>query len=147
MPTTTVPGHAGLQRMDYPDQSIACYRVKFLRQGAMFLEYFPFKSYPSEAAAFAEAKKCWAEIREAFPRMSRHQTCQVERRKSPSGIVGIARIIKQSKGHDYAFWRANFTDRRGNRKVRVFSVDKYGEAQAKKRAIRARKDALAELAT
>ncbi len=132
--------------MDYPDQSVACYRVKLLRQGAMFLEYFPFKSYPSEEAAFAEATKCWKEIREAFPRMSRHQTCQVERRKSPSGIVGIARIIKASKGHDYAFWRANFTDRRGNRKVRIFSVDKYGEAEAKKRALKTRKDALAELA-
>ena len=146
MPTVTIPGCPGLQRMEYSEQSVACYRVKLLRQGEMFLEYFPFKSYPSKAAAFAEARKCWREIREAFPRMSRHQTCQVERRKSPSGIVGIARIIKQSKGRDYAFWRANFTDRRGNRKVRIFSVDKYGEAEAKKRAIRVRKDALVELA-
>ena len=133
--------------MDYPDQKIACYRVKLLRQGAMFQEYFPFKNYPSEAAALVEAKKCWEEIRESFPRMTRHQTCQVERRKSPSGIVGIARIIKTTKGHDYAFWRANFTDRRGNRKVRVFSVDKYGEAEAKKRALKIRRDAVAELAT
>ncbi len=133
--------------MDYPDQSIACYRVKLLRQGAMFQEYFPFKNYPSEAAALAEAKKCWQDIRDAFPRMSRHQTCQVERRKSPSGIVGIARIIKVTKGYEYAFWRANFTDCRGNRKVRIFSVDKYGEAEAKKRALKVRRDAVAELAT
>ena len=147
MPTTTVPGFTGLQRMEYPEQAVACYRVKLLRQGAMFQEYFPFKKYSTEAAALAEAKKCWKEIREAFPRMSRHQTCQVERRKSPSGIVGVARIIKASKGHDYAFWRANFTDRRGNRKVRIFSVDKYGETEAKKRAMKVRKDALADLAT
>lgn len=146
MPTTTIPGHPGLQRMDYPDQSVACYRVKLLRQGTMFQEYFPFRNYPSEAAALAEARKCWQEIRDAFPRMSRRQNCDVQRRKSPSGMVGIARIIKQAKGHDYAFWRANFTDRRGNRKVRVFSVDKYGEAEAKKRAVKVRREALAELA-
>lgn len=133
--------------MDYPDQSIACYRVKLLRQGAMFQEYFPFKNYPSEGAALIEAKKCWREIRDAFPRMSRHQTCQVERRKSTSGIVGVARIIKPSKGHDYAFWRANFTDRRGNRKVRIFSVGKYGEAEAKKLALRVRREAVAALAS
>jgi hypothetical protein len=133
--------------MVYPDQKIACYRVKLLRQGAMFQEYFPFKSYPSEAAALAEAKKCWSEIREAFPRMSRQQSCEVIRRKPPSGIVGVGRIIQNVKGHDYEFWRATFTDRRGNRKVRVFSVNKYGEDEAKKRALKTRKDAVAALAT
>ena len=147
MPTTTIPGCRGLQRMEYPDQNVACYRVKLLRQGAMFMEYFPFKKYGSEAAAFAAAKKCWREIREAFPRMSRQQSCEVVRRKPPSGIVGVGRIIKNTKGHDYAFWRATFTDRRGNRKVRVFSVNKYGEAEAKKRALKTRKDAVAQLAT
>ncbi len=146
MPTTTVAGFRGLQRMFYPDQSVACYRVKLLRQGAMFQEYFPFKKYASEAAALAEAKKCWREIREAFPRMSRRDSCEVERRKSPSGIVGVARITTISKGKPYDFWRANFTDRRGNRKVRVFSVNKYGEAEAKKRAMKVRKEAVAALA-
>jgi len=145
MPTTTIKGHPGLQRMVYPAQHVACYRVKMLRQGVMFQEYFSFKSYPSEAAALSEAKKCWQEIHKTFPRLSRRQTCEVERRKSPSGIVGVARIIKVAKGHDYAFWRANFTDRKGSRKVRVFSVDKYGEMGARKRALKVRKEALAGL--
>jgi hypothetical protein len=112
----------------------------------MFQEYFPFKKYRNEAAALADAKKCWQEIREAFPRMSRRDSCDIQRRKSPSGIVGIARITKISKGHEYTFWRANFTDRRGNKKIRIFSVNKYGDAEAKKRALKVRRDALAALA-
>jgi hypothetical protein len=145
MPTTTIEGHPGLQRMDYPDQSIACYRVKLLRQGAMFQEYFPFKNYESEAAALAEAKRCWRDIRETFPRMSRRQYCEVKRRNSRSGVVGVSKITKMRKGHKYEFWRATFTDRRGNHKVRIFSVNKYGDAGAKKRALEARKEALALL--
>lgn len=145
MPATTVPGYTGLNRIEYPARSVACYRVKILRQGALFQQYFPYNKYGGKAAAFAEAKRCWLEMRRAFPPMSRREMSEVERRKSPSGIVGVARITKLSKGHKYSFWRANFTDPRGRKKVRIFSVRKYGNAEAKKRALQARKNALAAL--
>lgn len=145
MPTTTISGYPGLQRMKYPTQGVACYRVKMMRQGGLFQEYFPFKRCGSEAAALAQAKSCWKLMEKSFPQMSRRERCEIVRRKSPSGIIGVARITKISKGHKYAYWRANFTDRRGHKKIRIFSIRKYGAAEAKKRALKARKQALAAL--
>jgi hypothetical protein len=145
MAATSLAGFPGLQRMCYPEKAIACYRVKIMRRGAVFQQYFPFHKFKSEKAAREEAKRCWKEMTGAFPMMSRRESCQLPRRQSPSGIIGVARLSKVSKGHRYDFWRANFTDQRGQRKVRIFSVKKYGEAEAKKRAVKARENALKQL--
>ena len=131
--------------MEYPEQSVACYRVRIHRQGTLFMEYFPFKNFPDEQAALAAAKKYWQEVREAFPRLTAKENAQVERRKSLSGTVGVSRVVQTVKGNEYEFWRATFTDSRGARRVRQFSINKYGEAEAKKKALQTRKEGLAQL--
>ena len=142
MPTTTLKGFTGLQRMEYPEQSVACYRVRIHRQGTLFMEYFPFKNYPDEPTALAAATKYWHEVREAFPRLTPKQNAQVERRKSQTGIIGVRRLTKTTKGHPYDYWLAAWTDSRGNQRSKTFSINKYGEQEAKKLDMKTRKEAL-----
>jgi hypothetical protein len=131
--------------MFYPEQSVACFRVKLYRQGALFQEYFSFKDHGGEDGALVAAQAYWTEVRQSFPKLSRKQSMQVERRKTRTGKVGVTRVTQKLKGFEYDFWRATWTDWRGARRIRVFSVNKYGEAEARKLAEAARQKGLDDL--
>ncbi len=140
-----VSGYPGLYREELGKEG-SRFRIVIQHKNATRQEYFYFGAKRSEADARAEAIKRWKEIRETTPVMSRVEFAQVERRKSRTGIVGVRRTRKIVKGHEYYFWEGWWSDRRRNRRVHGFSVDKYGEEEAKKRAIKARRDGLAEIA-
>jgi hypothetical protein len=108
-------------------------------------EYFFFGVKRSEAEALAAAIERWKEIRKSFPVITRVAFAQIERRKSRSGVVGVTRVTQKVKGFEYDFWRATWTDRRGARRIRVFSINKYGEDDARKRAEEARQKGLDDL--
>lgn len=84
-------------------------------------------------------------MRDRFPKLSRKQSMQIERRKSQTGVVGVTRVTTTVKGFEYDFWRASWTDLRGARRTRVFSINKYGDDDARKRAVAARQKGLDEL--
>lgn len=67
--------------------------------------------------------------------------------RNTSGIVGVRRreaVRDTSKWTYYHyFWEASWTDENGERQKRNFSVNKYGEQEAKKKAIAARKRGIA----
>jgi hypothetical protein len=80
-----------------------------------------------------------------LPVITRAAFAEVERRKSQTGIVGARRTTSITKGHEYEFWEAWWSDRRHNRKSRRFSINKYGEDEAKVLAIKARREGLAKM--
>ena len=139
-----VQGFPGLYREDVGKEGTR-YRIIISRNRKRIQEYFYFGVKRSEADARAEAIRRWKEIRDSSPVITRSAFAQIERRKSPSGVVGVRRITSEVKGHPYDFWIAVFSDQRGNKKMRSFSVNKYGEAEAKKLALKARRDALAAM--
>ena len=141
MPNRRVPHFPGL----YREQRQKRFRIVITREGKITQRYFYFTDRDSEADAFERAKRIWTELRASMPLVTRHLNAQIERRKSPSGIVGVRRVTTPTKGHDYDYWVAVYTDSRGQRRTKSFSVNLYGEADAKKRAIEARKDGLAQL--
>jgi hypothetical protein len=145
MKVTRVSGYPGLYREELGKEG-SRFRIVIHHKNEKTQEYFYFGAKRSEADARAEAIKRWQEIRKTTPVMSRVEFAQVERRKSRTGIVGVRRVPKTVKGHEYYFWEGWWSDRRHNRRVRCFSVDKYGEEEAKKLAIKARRDGLAEIA-
>ena len=133
--------------MDYPEQGIACFRVKISqRQAGATQEYFAFKKLGGEAKALAAAKRHWRQVRAASPALSRQEFAEVERRPSRSGIVGVTRVTKTRRGREYEFWCASYTDRAGTKHMQVFSVGKYGERPAKDLAVAARQEGLAAMA-
>ena len=141
-----VPGHPGLYREDVGDEGTR-YRIVISRGGKKTQEYFYFGAKRSEADARAAAIRRWREIRDSSPVITRRAFAQIERRKSPSGVVGVRRITSEVKGHPYDFWIAVFSDQRSNKRMRSFSVNKYGEDKAKELALKARREALEQMET
>jgi hypothetical protein len=142
--TERVPGYPGLFREELGEEGTR-YRIKIQHGGEAIQEYFFFGIKRTEAAARAEAKARWKEIRKTIPVIDRVAFCEIERRKGKTGMVGVRRVTKEVKGHAYDFWVGWWSDRRHNRKCRGFSVNKFGEAEAKKLAVQARRDGLAQL--
>jgi hypothetical protein len=60
-------------------------------------------------------------------------------------MVGVRLVTDVVKGHPYDFWTAVWSDRRRNKRMRKFSVLKYGDKEAKKLAMRARAEGLAAM--
>ena len=137
-------GYPGLYR-EHCGKEGARYRIAISRDKKKIQEYFYFGDKRTEAEARAKAIRRWKEIRDSLPILSRAAFAQIERRKSRSGIVGVRRIRKESRGHPYDFWIAVFSDRRGDKKWRSFSIDKYGEKKAKALAMEARRKGLAQM--
>lgn len=136
-----VPGCPGLYRENLGREG-SRFRIVITRNKTITQEYFYFKIGLNESLVRKKAIRRWREIRRALPVITRSAFAQIERRKTRSGIVGVQRITDTVKQHPYDFWVAVWTDRRGQRRCRKFSVLKYGEDEAKKLAIKARRDGL-----
>jgi hypothetical protein len=142
MKVTRVSGFPGLYREELGKEG-ARFRILIRRNGKQTQEYFYFGAKRSVGDALVAAIRRWRKIRKAAPVLLRAAFAEVERRKSRSGIVGVRRVRKSVKGREYHFWEGWWSDLRHRRRVRGFSVDKYGEREAKKMAIRARRAGLA----
>ena len=138
-----VSGYPGLYREELGKEGTR-FRIRIRRNNETTQEYFFFGVKRSEADARAAAIKRWKELRKSSPVITRTAFAEIERRKSRTGIVGVTQVTQLVKGHEYDFWRAVWTDRRGNRRTRVFSVNKYGGKEAKKLAVKVRRKGLAE---
>ena len=145
MKVERVSGYSGLYREELGKEGTR-FRIVIHHNGETIQEYFFFGAKRSEADARAAAVTRWKELRKTLPVITRVAFAEIERRKSRTGVVGVTRVTTKSKGFEYDFWRATWTGRRGERHIRVFSVNKYGEDEAKKLAIKARRDGLAVLA-
>ena len=139
-----VSGFPGLYREKLGKEGTR-YRIVISRNKKKFQEYFYFGNKRKETEARAKAVRRWKEIRGSLPVVTRAAFAQIERRKSRSGIVGVRHITSKVRGHSYDFWVAVYSDRRGNKKWRSFSINKYGKDKAKKLALKARRDGLAQM--
>lgn len=139
-----VPGYPGLYHEKVGQQGTR-YRIALCRNRKQIQEYLNFGTKWTKAKARAKAIRRWRAVRDSLPVISRAAFAQVERRKSRSGIVGVRRITKETKGRRYAFWVAVFSDRRGRKQWRSFSIDKYGEDKAKGLARKARREGLVRM--
>jgi hypothetical protein len=139
-----VPGYPGLYR-EMVGRHGTRYRIAICRNRKRIQQYLSFGRKWTKAGARAKAIRQWKAIRDSLPVITRAAFAQIERRKSRSGIVGVRRITKKLKVRRYPFWVAVFSDRRGRKQWRSFSIDKYGEDRAKRLARKARREGLARM--
>jgi hypothetical protein len=145
MTVQKVAGYPGLFREELGKEG-SRYRIRIQRNKKPIQEYFFWGVKRTEAKARAQAIQRWKEIRKSLPVIDRIAFAEIERRKSRSRMVGVRRTTQTVKGHEYEFWEAWWSDQRHNRRSKRFSVNKYGEDEAKKLAVKARRDGLAALA-
>lgn len=121
------------------------FRILINHNKEIIQEYF----YVSNATTEAQAKKSaiarWREWRVLYPVITKRRFREIPRHPTSTGITGVTRIISTVKGHEYEFWKATWTTLRGDKRTRQFSVNKYGETEAKRLAIEARQEALDQI--
>lgn len=121
------------------------YVVRYSRDTALFQKLFSDSIYGSKELALKAATDYLRELREAFPPMNRQEYCQINRNNNKAGIVGVYKSSTTSRGHRYDAWVASWSPQKGVHKQKSYAINKYGEDEAKRLAIEARKAGLREM--
>ena len=121
------------------------YPVRLMRSGKATSKFFSDTTYKGKAKTLAAARA----FRDSLVnKLGPADTGPHEEPSSrnTSGIVGVRRreAIRETDEYTYFhyFWEASWTDANGERQKRNFSVNKYGEGEAKSLALAARKKGL-----
>ena len=138
-----------IHRVDAEVERIHTWRVQIRRRGKTVMRHFPDQSHGGKRAALQEARAFRDKtLKSVNPTSYKLWNDTRLRKNNTSGVSGVARYapLVQTEGGWVArpFWQAYWIDAEGKKKSRKFSVDKYGEASAKRRAIAARRAAISE---
>ena len=138
-----------IHRLDTEKERIHTWRVQIRRRGETVMRHFPDQSHGGKRAALQAARAFRDKTLKSVNQTSYKLWNDTRLRKNnTSGVAGVARYapLVQVGGGWVArpLWHAYWVDAEGNKKSRKFSVDKYGEASAKRRAIMARRMAISE---
>jgi hypothetical protein len=112
--------------------------VSITRRGEHFDKEFRVATYGDPEKAKAAAIAYRDELLSQVPATSRRDFATIVRTNNTSGVPGVVR--REDKG--FARWCALVSLPNGKTRRRTFAVKKYGEEQARERAIKARLDLL-----
>jgi hypothetical protein len=113
--------------------------VSIVRRGEHFAKEFRVATYGGDAeAAKAAAIAYRDQLLKEVPAMSRRDFATIVRTNNTSGVPGVVRRVEEG----YARWCAMVCLPNGKTRRRTFAVKKYGEDQARERAIKARLELL-----
>jgi hypothetical protein len=122
------------------------WEVRMLRRGKRIARFFADASWGGNRLALRAAKVYRDEIELTLPPLSVRERAQNPSKRNRSGIVGLRleRRVEQRDGYEYryTFWIAQWTDGKGRRRTRAFSVDRHGAREAYRRALHARRQGL-----
>ena len=139
-----LPKH--VSRIDQPEKHNHGYYVRLLRRGKNFSKFFPDRQCQGKRKALTAATKYAKALASKHPRMPRQQYAMIARRPNTSGVIGIVRAVHRVGHRQYVSWRAIWSPAPGKVCTRSFSVNKYGEAKAKRLAIKTRRNGVREMA-
>jgi len=112
------------------------------RGGRRYVKYFSSKPHGA-AAALKQARMYRQWLLAQLPWPARVKRRYVLNR---TGVIGVSRIKERARsGKWFVRYVAVWPTRQGRSKKASFSVRRYGEAEARRRAIEARRRGLAEL--
>lgn len=119
------------------------WEVRFHRRGKKIEKFFSDNIFGSKTKALAQARVYRDEIESKLPKLNVHELSRTPSKRNQSGIVGVRRHeqtdVRGDWGYTYSFWVAQWTDENGKRRTRSFSINHYGEEEALRLAIKARK--------
>lgn len=128
------------------------WQFRFQRDDVNISKFFSDSKYGGKEGALVAAQKFRDEMEQLYPPpVSKKGFTTKRSKRNASGIVGVHRSEYAYKKKDRngiyhnCAWVAQWIDHSGKRKTRSFSIPKYGENEALKLAISARKKAIEEL--
>ena len=132
----------GITRRDHDPSRTHAWVVTLSRKGEMFRMHFSDGVHGGKRKALAAAKAWRDAIIEKHPPLTVQEHCSILKKNNRSGIAGVCRA-QNTDGRWY--WVARWSPAPYKGKQVKFSIHKYGEQGAFRRAVRARKQALAAL--
>lgn len=135
----------GITRIENYKRRADGWWARLQSRGVKFSKFFKDSDFAGDTeAAMRAAVRYRRRLLRENPQMSR--TENAERKTAKTGkIIGVRRVIQKRFGHEYAVWQARWSPKKYQRRVRTFGVEKYGEKTARKMAIEARLQGLAEM--
>jgi hypothetical protein len=135
-----VPGEPLIQR--YEHNYFRGYVVAAKRRGKRWAEYISDKP-GGPAAALERAREYRRNLLARLPWPTKAKRTYVLNR---TGVVGVSRVKERARsGKRFVRYVAVWPIRHGRPKKASFSVALYGEAEARRRAVQARRNGLADL--
>jgi hypothetical protein len=138
-----------ISRVDSERHRTFAWIVTIQRRNQTWRRAFSDRSYGGKSKALTAAKAFRDQILRLHPPMSRAEYCQIKRRNNKSGLPGVCRYVylddNDKQRVERGYWLAFWTLAPGKGKRIKFSISRFGERGALKRAMRARKEALAAL--
>lgn len=125
------------------------WEVRITRRGKRVAKYFSDKDYGGKRGSLAASKVFRdAQIERLRPYTRLELVKRAENRTGNVLGVRLRENVVEKNGWQYTYktWEASWTPDGGKRVKKQFSVKKYGDAEAYKLAVKARKQALREMA-
>ncbi len=120
------------------------WEVRIQRRGKRIEKFFADNAHRGKRAALQAAKAFRDSMEQELKPYTVKELAKSPSIRNKSGIVGVRRSvhtdIRGNYEFMYAFWVAQWTDGKGRRRTRSFSVDRHGEEQAFRMALQARQN-------
>ena len=125
------------------------YMVRIMRKGKLHSDYFGDLECGSKRKALIAAKKCRDELEAKLKGFTPKQKAKRERANNTSGVVGVRYAEETDQRWEsqpkYGYWVAQWSPSKGVRKTARFSVEKYGDDEAYRLAVKARNKGVAAM--
>ena len=125
------------------------YLVRVMRKGKRVSQYFSDQEYGGKRKALLAARKHRDKLEDKMRGYTAKQLSQIQRSNNTSGIVGVRRAVETDYRWDseptYGYWVAQWSPKKGVRRTKRFSIEKYGEDEAYRLAVQARKRGVASM--
>jgi AP2 domain len=140
-----------IRRVDHDASSTHCWRVTVQRRKRIFVRDFSDGRHGGRQAALQDAQLYRDKLVKAYPPLSKATYCAIRKKNNRSGISGLMRVDKwqvhNGRRARRLYWEAQWPIGNGKARHQKFSITKYGEEGAKRKALAARRAALKALAT
>jgi len=118
------------------------WEVRIQRRGKKHEKFFADGKHGGRRGALQAAKLFRDELESRLRPYTVKELAKKPSQRNSSGVVGVRKAVQTEETDEYiytyTFWIAQWTDGKGKRKTRSFSVDKYGDDEAYRRAVQAR---------
>jgi len=129
-----------IARIDLPDAGTHGWQVRMQRRGVKYGKFFSDRGYGHPERALLAARQWRDALLEELAEHAR--ICERSRRNS-SGVVGVSKVtVVAANGNSYHFWQATWSPAPGQRRCVKFSIKRYGDREAFRRAVQARTEGI-----
>ena len=140
-----------IRRVDHEASSTHCWRVTVQRRTRIFVRDFSDGRQGGRQAALQAAQLYRNTLVKAYPPLSKAAYCAIRKKNNRSGISGLMRVdkwdVQNGRRSRRLYWEAQWPIGNGKSRHQKFTIAKYGEEGAKRKALAARRAALRALAT